>query len=503
VAFPTAPGALRAAAQALEGLGPGPIRVRMGIHTGTPHVAEEGYVGVDVHRAARIAACGHGGQVLVSAATAALLGTDGLRDLGEHRLKDLSAAERIYQLGDVDFPALHSLHQTNLPASNLPIPSTPLIGRHAELADLRALLHGTTRLVTLTGPGGTGKTRLALELAHALTGEGEGVGAWFVDLAPSTEVWQAISAIQAALGVTDAAGDDPLEPLRGFLRPHRLLLVLDNLEQVPNVAGVIATLLAAAPGLRTIATSRTPLRIGGEQEVPLSPLPVGTAGEVIDVEAPPDAVALFVARARAGVPGFTITATTAATVAELCRRLDGLPLAIELAASRVRLLSPAAILERLAAGLEILRAERRDLPARQWTLEAAFDWSYRLLASPLSGRSAGALRSRAASPFPPSRPCASNPTTTPSRSWASSSSTAWSRGARQTRPRRPASPCSRRSASSPGGGSTTRPSQTPFASATCASSSGSRRPRPRRSVVPRSSPGCRSSGTAMTTCALP
>ena len=265
--------------------------------------------------------------------------------------------------------------------SNLPTPPTPIIGRQAELADLRARMQDGTRLLTLTGPGGTGKTRLALEFAHALIGEDAG-GAWFVDLAPSTEVRQAIWAIQAALGVTDAPADDPLDPLLAFVRQRPLLLLLDNLEQVPDIAGAIAILLAAAPGLRVIATSRTPLRIGGEQEVPLAPLAIGAAGETIDVEAPPDAVALFVARARASVPGFSLTPATADAVSALCRRLDGLPLAIELAASRVRLLSPTAILERLTAGLDILRAERRDLPVRQQTLEATIDWSYRLLDEP-------------------------------------------------------------------------------------------------------------------------
>jgi predicted ATPase/DNA-binding SARP family transcriptional activator len=264
------------------------------------------------------------------------------------------------------------------PPTNIPLPSTPLIGRQTELADLWALIHGSTRLITLTGPGGTGKTRLALELARTLEGE-DPAGSWFVDLSSSTEVWQAIASIQGALGVADAAGDDPLEALREFLRPRRLLLVLDNLEQILEIATPIATLLGAAPGLRLVATSRAPLRIGGEREYPLAPLASGIAGQAIDLDAPPDAVALFVARARVGVPGFGLTRASADTVAELCRRLDGLPLAIELAASRVRLLSPTAILERLAAGLDILHAERRDLSPRQRTLEATIDWSYRLL----------------------------------------------------------------------------------------------------------------------------
>src|SRR6266545_7043892 len=179
VAFPTAPGALRAAAEALEGLALGPIRVRMGIHTGTPLIAEGDYVGVDVHRAARIAACGHGGQVLISASTVALLGTEGLRDLGEHRLKDLSAPERIYQLGDEDFPPLKSLHRTNLP-----IPSTPFLGREKELPEVLGLLSQEhVRLLTLIGPGGTGKTRLALQTAGGLADRYPD-GVWWISLSP-------------------------------------------------------------------------------------------------------------------------------------------------------------------------------------------------------------------------------------------------------------------------------------------------------------------------------
>src|SRR5213080_4339500 len=177
VAFPTAPGALAAAAAALAGLSTGPIRVRMGMHTGTPHVGDEGYVGVDVHRAARIAAAGHGGQVLISASTAALLGTDGLRDLGEHRLKDLTAPERIYQLGDEDFPPLKSLN-----ATNLPVAANPLVGRERELSEITSLLHDSARLVTLTGPGGTGKTRLALQAAAELVDDFRS-GVFFVPLA--------------------------------------------------------------------------------------------------------------------------------------------------------------------------------------------------------------------------------------------------------------------------------------------------------------------------------
>src|SRR6266545_1375724 len=198
VAFRTAPGALRAATEALARLAPGPIRLRVGIHTGTPHVTEEGYVGVDVHRSARIAACGHGGQVLVSASTAALLGADGLRDLGEHRLKDLSAPEHIFQLGGDEFPPLKSLHQTNLP-----IASTPFLGREQELAEVLGLLaQEDVRLLTLTGPGGTGKTRLAAQAAGQL-GARYPHGVWWMPLAPLRDPELVLATARQALGAKD------------------------------------------------------------------------------------------------------------------------------------------------------------------------------------------------------------------------------------------------------------------------------------------------------------
>jgi predicted ATPase/DNA-binding SARP family transcriptional activator len=267
---------------------------------------------------------------------------------------------------------------------NLPVPPSLLVGRHGELAEIRELFAGPARLVTITGPGGTGKTRLALEVAHAMTGEDRD-GAWFVDLAAATDEGRAVAAIQTILGVADSGAADPLEAVRAFLGPRRVLLVLDNLEQVPDAARPIAALLAAAPGLRALATSRAPLSIGAEREYRLSPLSSGAADRPFDLDSPPDAVALFVARARLVAPGFALTPAVAGTVAELCRRLDGLPLAIELAASRVRMLAPAAILERISAGIDLLRSERRDLPARQRSLESAIGWSDALL-TPAAGR---------------------------------------------------------------------------------------------------------------------
>src|SRR6266849_6041087 len=217
VAFPTAPGALAAAAAALDGLSTGPIRVRMGVHTGTPHVGEEGYVGVDVHRAARIAAAGHGGQVLISASTAALLGTDELRDLGEHRLKDLSAPGRMYQLSDEDFPPLKSLYRTNLP-----IPATPFLGRLHELAEVSGLLEDA-RLLTLTGPGGTGKTRLGLQAAgEAADRYPDGI--FWVPLAPLRDSELVLVTAGQALGAKDGLAE--------HLADKSLLLLFDNFEHV-------------------------------------------------------------------------------------------------------------------------------------------------------------------------------------------------------------------------------------------------------------------------------
>jgi hypothetical protein len=250
-AFPTAPGALRAAAEARDRLAAGPIRVRMGIHTGAPRLSGEGYVGVDVHRAARIAAAGHGGQVLVSAATAALVGTDGLRDLGEHRLKDLSAPERIYQLGEVAFPPLKSLYQTNLP-----IPATTFLGREQELAEIGALLRREdVRLLTLTGPGGTGKTRLALQSAGAAADAFEG-GVWWIPLAALRDPELVLAAARQALGAKNDLAD--------HIGNRSMLLLFDNFEQIVEAAPHVAALLDHCPRLTVLVTSRESLRLEGE-----------------------------------------------------------------------------------------------------------------------------------------------------------------------------------------------------------------------------------------------
>ena len=280
VAFPTAPGATGAAVEIQEVLSAGPIRLRLGLHTGTPHVAEEGYVGIDVNRAARIAASGHGGQVLVSSATAALVGAERLRDLGEHRLKDLSAPERIFQLGDGDFPPLKTLYRTNLP-----IPATPFLGREHELVQVTGLLQGT-RLLTLSGPGGTGKTRLALQAA-AEASDGFPDGVFWVPLAALRDPGLVLETAAQALGARDGLGE--------FVADKRLLLVLDNFEHVIGAAVGLSELLASCPNLELLVTSRELLRLPAEQVFPVPPLE------------PEEGEELFLARARASRPDFAAT----------------------------------------------------------------------------------------------------------------------------------------------------------------------------------------------------
>jgi predicted ATPase/class 3 adenylate cyclase len=382
VAFPTAQGAVRAAAHAVGGLSSGPIHVRIGIHTGTPHLGEEGYFGVDVHRAARIAAAGHGGQVLLSASTAALLGSDELRDLGEHRLKDLTQAERLYQLVipglETEFPALKTLD--NRP-TNLPARPTPLIGREQELAETADLLRrDQIRLLTLTGAAGTGKTRLALQLAADLFEEFSD-GVFVVELAATRDPSHVVTAIAQTLTVRELPGQTLEQTVAEYLRERRLLLLLDNFEQLLGGAPSVALLLAAAPHLKLLVTSRAPLRLVAEQEYPVQPLKLPDAGELpeVDVLSQYEAVALFVERARAVRVGFEVTNQNARAVAEICVRLDGLPLAIELAAARVRALTPQTLLRRLEQRLELLTGGPRNAPSRQQTLRAAINWSYMLL----------------------------------------------------------------------------------------------------------------------------
>jgi len=365
----------------------GPLRVRMAVHTGAAEERDGDYYGPPLNRAARLMSAGHGGQALLSQATYELVRDtppDGVTfiDLGEHRLKDLIRPERVFQLGGTglpsDFPPLNSL---NVRPHNLPLQTTPLLGRDREVRAVHSLLvRDDVRLVTLTGPGGTGKTRLSLQVAADLLDRFED-GAFFVELAPISDPELVLSTIAQVLGVEDAGGRPLRDALVDYLRGRHLLLVLDNFEQVLAAATVVDALLQAGPGLRVLVTSRAPLQIRGEQEYPVPPLALPASGRSFTPEALSQyaAVALFIERAAAIKPDFAVTNANAPAVAELCTRLDGLPLAIELAAARIRLLSPEAMLPRLGQGLALLGGGRRDLPARQQTLRGAIAWSYDLL----------------------------------------------------------------------------------------------------------------------------
>ena len=374
VVFATARDAIEATAAAQRTLGTSTfphgavVRVRMGMHTGegTPASERAGadYVGIDVHRAARIAAVAHGGQVLLSAATRMLAGSDlpsgvALRDLGEHQLKDLAQPERIFQLVidgcPSEFPALRSLDRI---PNNLPTQLTTFIGREKEIRQGLALLDGS-RLLTLTGPGGTGKTRLSLQLA-AEAAAGFPDGAFWVQLAPISDPELVPSTIAHALGVQVSGSELPLDRVTEHVRAKKLLLVLDNFEQILPAATTVSSLLADSPQLKVLTSSRAPLRITGEQEFPIPPLELPDPERLpsLEVLAQSDAVRLFIERARAVRPDFMVTAENASAVAEICFRLDGLPLALELAAARVKMLNPQAMLPRLKQGLDEARNYR-------------------------------------------------------------------------------------------------------------------------------------------------
>ncbi len=406
VVFRSARAAVAAAVAAQRALAAEPwpegvdLRVRMGIHSGEPEMAGGSLVGIDINRAARIASAAHGGQVLVSDVTRALARSDaadgiGYRDLGSHRLKDLAELERLHQVsaGGLrdDFPPVRSL---DMRPNTLPTQLTSFVGREAELADATRLLAGS-RLLTLTGPGGTGKTRLAIRVASAVADDFPD-GVFFVPLDALRDPGLVPSQIASAMGVSEAGGRPAEQLLSDWLATRSVLAVLDNFEQVVDAGPSVAALLRSAPDLKVIATSRAPLRVSGEHEYPVPGLPAppdfaALSGlerarlplrerEVeLDALAAYESVRLFVARATAVRPDFAVTNENAPAVAAICARLRGMPLAIELAAARVRLLSPEAILARLNDQLGALGGGSRDLPERQQTLRGAIAWSYELL----------------------------------------------------------------------------------------------------------------------------
>ncbi|MEX1124691.1 MAG: adenylate/guanylate cyclase domain-containing protein [Acidimicrobiia bacterium] len=364
----------------------GRIRVRMGLHTGVAALGGADYVGLDVHRAARISDAAHGGQTVLSEPTAILVERDlppslTLHDLGKHRLKDLSEPETIFELvgrgRQEDFPHLRTL---DVIPNNLPMQLTSFVGRERELAEALRLLE-RARILTMTGPGGTGKTRLSLQVA-AEVGDQFPDGVFFVALAPVSDVEVVPSQILSSIGLQAARDRSPAVSLAEHLRTKSLLLVLDNFEQVLGAAPLVADLVRASPDSKFVVTSRAPLQISGEQEMPVAPLPLADPNQIANLDelVHVASIALFNERALAVRPDFEITLENAQSVAELVRRLDGLPLAIELVASRLRHLPVSTILERLDA--RMLSSGSVDLPERQRTIEGAIAWSYDLLDQP-------------------------------------------------------------------------------------------------------------------------
>ena len=394
VAFVRASDAIAAAVSAQRALASGrwpegvDVRVRMGVHTGEAEVRQDDYVGLDVHRAARICAAGHGGQVLISSSTRELVADElpsdvALRDLGEHRLKDLDRPEHLFQLvvGDLtaEFPRLASLSSGSGGANGLPPSPNRTIGRADDVRAIgdRLRVDGV-RLLTLTGPGGVGKTRLGLEAARAVQPD-FAAGARFVSLAALRRAQDVPAAIVQTLRIVPLSGESAEQAITRFLSAKRLLLVLDNVEHLLPAARFVSELLAACPALTVLATSREPLALAGEQRYPVAPLALPLDESDAESLAWVPAVALFCERAGGHDPDFRLGDANAAAVAEICRRVDGLPLAIELAAARCGLLSPGQIAERLDAALGALGAGPRDAPDRQRTLRATIAWSHELL----------------------------------------------------------------------------------------------------------------------------
>lgn len=383
-AFPDALAALRASLQAQVAMGaehwPGGIRLalRMGLHTGDAEPYGDNYIALAVHQAARVSAAGHGGQILVSAATAqAVAGRlpEGctLRDLGSFRLKDFPEPERLHQLCHpalrADFPPPRTL---SVRGHNLPGAATSFIGRGAERTRLGGLLR-ERRIVSVVGPGGVGKTRLALEVGGDLLPFFRD-GVWLVELAGAPDAESVVHACAHALGVAEESGRGMLDTLVAYLEPRAALLILDNCEHVVAAAARLALTLAAAPGVRVLATSREPLHLRGEQLLRMAPLSTREQeGE------PSEAARLLVERIQSHRPDFSLDAGSAEAVAEICRRLDGMPLALELAAGRARALPVRELALRLKDRFRLLASDARDTGTRHRTLRATVEWSYDML----------------------------------------------------------------------------------------------------------------------------
>lgn len=365
----------------------GPLRVRMALHTGAAQSRDEDYFGPTLNRVARVLSTGYGGQILLSVATLELVRDDlpagvSVQDLGEHALKDLLRLEHVYQLTSPDllgdFPPLKSLSRN---PHNLPVQPTPFLGREQEVASVCELVRRPeVRLLTLTGPGGIGKTRLSLQVAAELADQFTD-GVFFVALAPVSDPEQVMPAIIQVLALTDTGQQDPLVLLKTALQDKRLLLILDNFEQVEAAAVQVAELLAVCPKLKVLVTSRVVLHVQAEREFVVPSLPIPNLKRLPDLAALSqyEAVVLFIERAQAVKPDFQVTNANAAAVAAICARLDGLPLAIELAAARSKHFPPQTLLTRLEQGLTVLSGGARDLPTRQQTLRGAIAWSYDLL----------------------------------------------------------------------------------------------------------------------------
>jgi predicted ATPase len=367
----------------------GQLRVRMAVHTGIVELQDGDYFGQPVNRVARIMSAGHGGQILLSMSAQELVRDHlpldvSLRDMGEHRLKDLIRPEHLFQVISLglpaEFPPLRTLDSS---PNNLPLQPTPLIGREKELAAIEKLLEkDDVRLLTLVGPGGTGKTRLGLQTAADLMLNFRD-GVYFVNLAPISDPNLVVSEIAQTLNVREsgAPGETLLQSLKAHLREKQYLLVLDNFEQLLEASPVVSELLSVASQLKVLVTSRSRLQVRGEQEYPVPPLQLPDPKRLPAPERLTqfESVRLFIERARNAKPDFHISDENAPAVAEICYRLDGLPLAIELAAARVKLLAPQAMLSRLQSSLKLLTAGARDLPARQQTLRNAIAWSFDLL----------------------------------------------------------------------------------------------------------------------------